>query len=268
MTGHRARCPRPRHPSNRAPPRPCVALQRCAYNRLRRAIARPMALAGQIGDRPSAIACGQRSALQSISERADAVASCADRICARGTAADRPPSSCSHKQHQKSEETHEQAISVRLRLGRGRRRRADDLRRVRVDAVAGGVPAADFARDGLVAQRRVGGGHDRLSCDGTGGIFLGRAVRPVRHPHRRIIRHAAARRRADRGEPGHQPVAVPVDVRRPDWRCGRQFLCADGGGGERLDRTPPQPRGCAGVGRHGGFAADGRPVRELADHDL
>ena len=57
-------------------------------------------------------------------------------------------------------------------------------------------------------------------------------------------------------------------VRRLDRRCGRQFLCADGGRGERLDRTPPQPCGCAGVGRHGGFAAHSRPVRKLADHDL
>jgi MFS family permease len=39
-------------------------------------------------------------------------------------------------------------------------------------------------------------------------------------------------------------------------------------GRERLDRAPAQPCGCAGVGRHGGVAAHGRPVRELADHDL
>ena len=37
---------------------------------------------------------------------------------------------------------------------------------------------------------------------------------------------------------------------------------------QRLDRRPAQPRGLAGVGRHGRGAADGGAVRELADHDL
>src|SRR5262245_20246182 len=76
----------------------------------------------------------------------------------------------------KSGEAHEQGHQVFLRLGRGRRRRADDLRRVRLDAVARGIPAADFGGDGLVAQRRLGSGNDRLSRHGTRGILLGRAV--------------------------------------------------------------------------------------------
>ena len=46
------------------------------------------------------------------------------------------------------------------------------------------------------------------------------------------------------------------------------LLCADDGGGERLDRTPSQPRRRAGVGRHGRGAADGGAVRELADRGL
>ena len=50
--------------------------------------------------------------------------------------------------------------------------------------------------------------------------------------------------------------------------CRRQLLCADDGGGERLDRAASQPRGGAGLRRHGRGAADGRAVRELADHDL
>ena len=49
---------------------------------------------------------------------------------------------------------------------------------------------------------------------------------------------------------------------------GAQFLRTDDGGRERLDRRSSQPRGRAGVGRHGRGAADGRAVRELDDHNL
>ena len=57
-------------------------------------------------------------------------------------------------------------------------------------------------------------------------------------------------------------------VRRADRHCRRQLLCADDGGRERLDREASQPRGGAGLRRHGRGAADGRAVRKLADHDL
>jgi hypothetical protein len=50
----------------------------------------------------------------------------------------------------------------------------------------------DFAKMGWSRSGVSGGGHDRLSRDGTGGIFLGRTVRPVWYPHRRMIRLAAA----------------------------------------------------------------------------
>src|SRR6478609_6818854 len=67
---------------------------------------------------------------------------------------------CSDDKIEKNaEETHEQAIRPQpirylLWLGRRRRRRADDLRRLWYDALARRIPAADFGRDGLVAQRR------------------------------------------------------------------------------------------------------------------
>ena len=65
-----------------------------------------------------------------------------------------------------------------------------------------------------------------------------------------------------------EPVAIPAFVRRADRHCGRQLLCADDGGRERLDRAASQPCGGAGLRRHGRRAADGGAVRELADHDL
>ena len=49
----------------------------------------------------------------------------------------------------KCEETHKsKAAGFNLWLGRRRRGRADDLRRLRLDAVARGIPAADFGSDG------------------------------------------------------------------------------------------------------------------------
>ncbi len=57
-------------------------------------------------------------------------------------------------------------------------------------------------------------------------------------------------------------------LRRADRHCRRQFLCADDGAGERLDRQAPQPRGGAGLRRHGRRAGDGGAEREHADHGL
>ena len=64
------------------------------------------------------------------------------------------------------------------------------------------------------------------------------------------------------------PVAIPALLRRADRHCRRQFLCADDGGGERVDRQASQPGGGAGLGRHGRGAADDCAFRKLADHGL
>ncbi len=165
-------------------------------------------------------------------------------------------------------ETHEQGRSLRLWLGRRRRGRADDLRRLRHDAVARRVPAADLGCDGLVARRYLGGGDAGFPLHGLCGVCLGRAVRPLRHPHRGAGRQPAARARPGDGEPGAEPVAIPALLRRADRHRRRQLLCADDGAGERLDRQASQPRRRAGVGRHGRVAADGRAIGELADHGL
>ena len=73
--------------------------------------------------------------------------------------------------------------------------------------------AMGWSRSGVSAAATID-----FPLHGAGGVLLGRAVRPVRHPHRRAVRQRAARRRPGRGEPGHQPVAVPADVRRADRR--------------------------------------------------
>ena len=69
--------------------------------------------------------------------------------------------------------------------------------------------AMGWSRSGVSAAATI----DFL-CHGAGGILLGRAVRPVRHPDRRAVRHAAARNRPDRGKPGHQHCGNSVGVRR------------------------------------------------------
>ena len=63
-------------------------------------------------------------------------------------------------------------------------------------------------------------------------------------------------------------LAISIAVRHPDRRRRRRLLCADDGGCQRLDRNQSQPRGLAGVRRHGRGAADGGAVRELADRGL
>ena len=118
------------------------------------------------------------------------------------------------KKTQKCEETHEQTVRIQLRLGGRRRGRADDLRRHRLDAVAGGVPAADlghgWSRTGISAAATI----DFLGM-GFAALLLGRAVGPVRRAHRGARRQRAARPRPGAGEPGRQPAGVPAPVRHP-----------------------------------------------------
>ena len=69
------------------------------------------------------------------------------------------------------------------------------------------------------------------------------------------------------GEPRHQPARIPAGLRRHRRRRGRRGLRADDRHGDRLVRQAPQPRGLAGVGRHGHGADDDLALRELADHE-
>src|ERR1700682_2292448 len=54
-----------------------------------------------------------------------------------------------------------------LRLGRGRRRCADGMRRHRRGVLAGGLPGAAVGGDGMVAHRHIARHDDRVRDDGV-----------------------------------------------------------------------------------------------------
>ena len=128
--------------------------------------------------------------------------------------------------------------------------------------------AADVGRHRLVARRHFERDDARLPGDGRCRLRLGRAQRPLRRAHRRADRRRAARARAGAGEPRHLADAIPAHLRHAGRSCRQRLLRADDRDRHRLVRGQPQPRGIAGLRRHGRGADDDLALRALADLDL
>ena len=96
---------------------------------------------------------------------------------------------------------------------------------------------ADFRDDRLVARRRVGARDAEFPVHGCRGLSVGRAVRPLRHAHRRAIGAVLLGIGLVARKPGDRAVAVSDRLRRAGRLRRRQLLRADDRGCERAGST-------------------------------